>query len=100
MLTSLREHTSVAAPLQAFQSGAAASSLLNELGKACIDRWVVLNALDPAKQSLPDWYRYAETMAQQAVSAEEMVLEMSMSVTKSGYPEELRCQPSWFNTSV
>ena len=40
MLTSLREHTSVAAPLQAFQSGAAASSLLNELGKAWVDRLI------------------------------------------------------------
>lgn len=100
MLTSFRENTTVTTPLQAFEDAAAGTSLLNELGKACIDRWVVLNAQDPAKQSLPDWYRYAETLVQQAVTAEEMVLEMSMTVTKSGYPEELRCLPSWFNASA
>ncbi len=71
--------------------------LLNDCGRNYLDRWVVANATDPAKQSLPAWHRYAEIMANQSDDASDWVIEMAMSQTKSGYPEELRCPPQWFD---
>ncbi|HEX5806619.1 MAG TPA: hypothetical protein VFY31_09830 [Macromonas sp.] len=69
---------------------------LKECGRAYIDRWVVVNATDPACHSLPAWHRYAEIMAMQSDNPFEWVIEMAMSQTKSGYPEELRCPSHWF----
>lgn len=79
-------------PLAQAQQG----RVLNERGRDYIDRWVVANATEPAKQSLPAWHRYAEIMANQSDEASDWVIEMAMSQTKSGYPEEVRCPAQWF----
>lgn len=70
--------------------------VLNERGRAYIDRWVVANATQPERHSLPAWHRYAEIMAMQSDKPSDWVIEMAMSQTKSGYPEELRCPSQWF----
>lgn len=70
--------------------------VLNDRGCAYIDRWVVANATQPERHSLPAWHRYAEIMAMQSDNPAEWVIEMAMSQTKSGYPEELRCPSVWF----
>lgn len=71
--------------------------VLNRFGAECIDRWVVKNALRPERQSLAAWHSYAEMIANQVGLGEEVAIEMVMSLTKSGYPEELRCLPAWFD---
>lgn len=100
MRVSLNTNTSNNTPSRVFspvtERGNAPARVLNECGKAYIDRWVVANATEPAKQSLPAWHRYATVMANQATEPAEWVIEMEMSQTKSGYPEELRCPPQWF----
>ena len=73
---------------------------LNALGQSCVDHWVRRNALKPESQSLLAWYRYAEMTANAAEPGEEVVIEMGMLLTRSGYPEELKCRPEWFDRTT
>jgi hypothetical protein len=77
-------------------SAAVMACRLSPQGAACIDRWVVANASQLAAQSLPAWHLYAESVANSTPAGEAIVIEMAMSMTKSGYPEALRCAPGWF----
>lgn len=74
----------------------ASARRLSAQGAAFIDRWVVANASQLAGQSLAAWHRYAESVANSTPAGGSIVVEMDMSLTKSGYPEELRCAPEWF----
>lgn len=69
---------------------------LNAQAAAYLDRWVVQQARLPASQSLFAWRRYVQSVARNTPAGVPVLIEMAMSQTKSGYPEELRCPESWF----